>query len=131
MRKEKAIYYLKIGILAFIFATGPALADSLTGPQKQAVRSAEQYLKFMGFSRNKLILQLSSDLGDAYEVADAKAAVDSLNVDWNEQAVRSAKQYLRFQGFSCKGLIRQLSEELGDDYTESQARYGAEQTEAC
>ena len=97
--------FLKIAIIAFLFAAAPIWAASLTGPQKNAVRSAKQYLSFQGFSRIGLIKQLSSDYGDGYDVADATVAVDSLKVDWNEQAVRSAKQYLSFQGFSCKGLI--------------------------
>ncbi|WP_199221559.1 Ltp family lipoprotein [Desulfonatronum sp. SC1] len=56
----------------------------LTGPQKNAVRSAKAYLNFSGFSREGLINQLSSDAGDGYSVADATAAVDSLNIDFNE-----------------------------------------------
>lgn len=104
---------------------------TLSGPQKNAVRSAKQYLSMQGFSRDGLIQQLSSDYGDGYDVADATVAVDSLNIDWNEQAVRSAKQYLSMQGFSCKGLIQQLSSSAGDKYTVSQATYGAQQAGAC
>jgi hypothetical protein len=78
-----------------------------------------------------LIEQLSSNFGDQYEKRDARIAVESLNVDWNEQAVRSAQQYLELQGFSCQGLIDQLSSNYGDRYTESQARYGASRTYAC
>lgn len=105
--------------------------STLTRPQQNAVRSAEQYLSMSGFSREGLIGQLSSEFGDGYEVADATAAVDSLAVDWNEQAVRSAKQYLGMSGFSCKGLIGQLSSDFGDKYSKSQATYGAQQAGAC
>ncbi|MFA7597226.1 MAG: Ltp family lipoprotein [Novosphingobium sp.] len=105
--------------------------DSLTGPQKNAARSAKQYLSMSGFSREGLIQQLSSDVGDGYDVADATAAVDSLSVDWNEQAARSAKSYLDLSGFSCKGLIEQLSSSAGDKYTAEQASYGAKQAGAC
>jgi hypothetical protein len=108
-----------------------ASAQSLTGPQKNAVRSANQYLGMTGFSRAGLIGQLSSPYGDGYNVADAIAAVDSLSVDWNAQAVRSANQYLGMTGFSCNGLIRQLSSDAGDKYTKSQATYGAQQAGAC
>lgn len=104
---------------------------SLTPSQRNAARSAEQYLTFAGFSRSGLIRQLSSAAGDKYELTDATAAVDSLNIDWNKQAIRSAKQYLDFQGFSCKGLIRQLSSEAGSGYTVEQATYGAQQAGAC
>lgn len=109
----------------------PAQADGLTRPQKNAVRSAKQYLSMQGFSRKGLIQQLSSDAGDGYSVADATVAVDSLSVDWNEQAVRSANQYLSMMGFSCKGLIEQLSSNAGDGYTVSQATHGARQAGAC
>jgi hypothetical protein len=106
-------------------------SNTLTGPQRNAVRSAEQYLRMMGFSREGLIDQLSSEYGDGYQRADAIAAVDSLNVDWHEQAVRSARKYLDMMGFSCNGLIEQLSSDAGDQYSASEARYGAQQAGAC
>lgn len=108
-----------------------ATATSLTSPQENAARSAKQYLGISGFSRSGLIGQLSSDAGDGYAEADATAAVDSLNVDWNEQAARSAKQYLQISGFSCQGLIEQLSSSAGDKYSNSEASYGAKQAGAC
>ncbi|KAF1021874.1 MAG: hypothetical protein GAK30_01563 [Paracidovorax wautersii] len=129
--------YFKAATLVALFAAAAAAAaatasaQTLTAQQKNAVRSAKQYLSFSGFSRAGLIQQLSSDAGDGYKVADATAAVDSLTVDWNQQAVRSAKQYLSFQGFSCKGLIKQLSASAGDKYTASEATYGAKQAGAC
>ena len=125
------MYYLKLLMITVLLISAPAWAQSLTGPQKNAVRSAEQYLSIQGFSRSGLIQQLSSDFGDGYKVSDATVAVDSLNIDWNEQAVRSAKQYLSIQGFSCKGLIQQLSLSAGDGYTQDQARYGARRAGAC
>jgi hypothetical protein len=109
----------------------PEPADKLTGPQKNAVRSAKDYLSMAGFSRDGLIQQLSSSAGDGYDVADATAAVDSLGADWNENAARSAKEYLSMSGFSCNGLIEQLSSSAGDKYTVSQATYGAQQAGAC
>lgn len=108
-----------------------AASGGLSGPRGNAVRSAKQYLSVQGFSRDGLIEQLSSDYGDGYNRADATAAVDSLNIDWNKQAARSAQQYLSIQGFSCKGLIEQLSSSAGDKYTVEQATYGAHQAGAC
>jgi len=84
-----------------------------------------------GFSRQGLIDQLSSSAGSGYSVADATAAVDSLNADWNAEAVKSAKQYLAMSGFSCQGLIGQLDSSAGDKYTVAQATYGAQQAGAC
>lgn len=123
--------FLKLAMIAVLFASASTWANGLTGPQKNAVRSAEQYLSVQGFSRNGLIEQLSSDYGDGYNVSDATVAVDSMNIDWNKQAVKSAKHYLSMQGFSCKGLIEQLSSSYGDKYTQSQATYGANQAGAC
>lgn len=111
--------------------TVPELETKLTPAQKNAVRSAKQYLSMTGFSRDGLVQQLSSSAGDGYELADATAAVDSLEVDWNENAVKSANQYLSISGFSCKGLIEQLSSSSGDKYTESQATFGAQKAGAC
>lgn len=105
--------------------------EGLSRPQKNAVRSAEQYISMTGFSREGLIDQLSSDGGEGYEVADATIAVDSLNINWNEQAARTAKNYLDMTGFSCDGLIDQLSSDGGEGYTVDQATYGAQQAGAC
>jgi hypothetical protein len=118
-------------VAAALIASTAAYGQSLTGPQRNAVRSANQYLSMMAFSRDGLIEQLSSSYGDGYNRADATVAVDSLSVDWNAQAVRSAEQYLAMMGFSCTGLIEQLSSDAGDKYTESQAAYGAQQAGAC
>ena len=111
-------------------APAPATPD-LTAQQRNAVRAAENYLSFKGFSRKGLINQLSSDAGDGFPVADATIAVDSLDVDWNAQAVRAAEAYLDFKGFSCSGLKEQLSSDAGDGFTAKQAAYGAEQAGAC
>lgn len=112
-------------------ATFDTAQITLTAPQRNAVRSAEQYLSMQGFSRRGLIEQLSSDAGDGYPKADATIAVDSLEVNWNDHAARSAEQYLNMTGFSCKGLIEQLSSSAGDQYTVQQATYGAKQAGAC
>lgn len=106
-------------------------SDSMTAQQKNAVRSAKQYLSFKGFSRDGLIEQLSSEYGDGYDVQDATVAVDSLDVDWNEQAVKAAQAYLEFKGFSCKGLVQQLSSSAGDKFTKEQAEYGAKAAGTC
>jgi hypothetical protein len=114
-----------------LLIAGAAFAQGLSGPQRNAVRSAEAYLSMMGFSRAGLIEQLSSTYGDGYERADAVAAVDSLSVDWHAQAVRSAQSYLDMMGFSCRGLIEQLSSSSGDGYSVDEATHGARQAGAC
>jgi hypothetical protein len=90
-----------------------------------ARESAQSYLDMMGFSRQGLIDQLSSEYGDQYPIEVATAAVDSLSVDWNAEAVEAAEAYLEFQAFSHAGLVDQLSSEYGDQFTREQAEHGA------
>ncbi|MEV0360828.1 Ltp family lipoprotein [Nocardia sp. NPDC050697] len=96
-----------------------AVQDQVTSGQRNAIRSAEQYLEISGFSRKGLIDQLEYE---GFSTADATFAVDSLAVDWNEQAARSAKQYLELTSFSRSGLIDQL---VYEGFTRAQAEYGA------
>ncbi len=126
-----AKYISVISLLLNMLFTSFALAQELTGQQKNALRSANNYISFKGFSRLGLIDQLSSEYGDQYDVNDATVAVNSMSTNWNDQAVRSAKNYLSIQGFSCRGLIDQLSSEYGDKFTISQATHGAQQAGAC
>ncbi len=96
-----------------------------TAAQMNALRSAEDYLSFKGFSKAGLINQLSSEYGDGYAKADATWAVEHLDVNWNEQAVRVAQSYLDMKGFSRNGLIDQLTSEYGEQFTVKQATYAA------
>lgn len=125
--KSEPVAEAKVGDVEAAKPEEPAL----TASQKNAVRSAENYLDLKGFSRDGLIAQLSSEYGDGYSKEDATIAVDSLNVDWNEQAVAAAKSYLELKGFSCKGLVGQLSSKHGDKFTKEQAEYGAKGAGAC
>ena len=122
---------LTITLIAFLFFHTTSHAQSLSGPQKNAVRSAKQYLSFQAFSRDGLIHQLSSRAGDGYDIFDATVAVDSLKVDWNEQAAIAAIRYLEFMPFSCQGLKQQLSSRAGEKFTAVQADYGAQKSGAC
>lgn len=112
-------------------ATTSDPAAKLTAVQKNARKSAENYLSTMPFSKDGLIQQLSSDAGDKFSAADATAAVNTLDTNWNEQAAKAAKNYMKIQPMSCDGLIQQLSSTAGDKYTTDQATYGAKQTSAC
>lgn len=88
--------------------------------QTQAARKAQNYLDLTGFSRDGLIKQLEFE---HFSAADAAAAVDSLNVDWNAQAKRKAADYLKLTGFSHKSLVDQL---VFDGFTAAQAEHGAQ-----
>ena len=108
----------------------PAPESNLTPSQQNAVRSAQSYLDFSGFSRQGLIDQLSSEYADQFPVEDATIAVDSLNVDWLAEALESARSSLDLTGFSRQGLIDQLSSEFGSQFTIEQAVFAADNSNA-
>ena len=99
----------------------PVSTDDMTMGQKNAVKSAESYLKYSSFSRQGLIKQLEYE---GFSHDDAVFAVDHITVDWNEQAVKSAESYLKYSSFSRQGLIKQLEYE---GFTHDQAEYAAQQ----
>ncbi|SCL25873.1 Nucleoside phosphorylase [Micromonospora nigra] len=101
-------------------------AKPVSAEQRNAVRSAQSYLRNGAFSRKGLIEQLSSDAGDGYSLEASTYAVDSLNIDYNEQAVKSAQSYLRNGAFSRKGLIEQLSSDAGDGYSLEASTYAVD-----
>ena len=113
-------------------ATTKAKEDdpSMTASQKNAYKSAQNYLDFMAFSKEGLIDQLSSEYGDGYDRSDAEFAVNKLeedgDVDWNEQAEKSAQEYLNSMAFSKDQLIEQLESEYGGKFTHEQAVHGVE-----
>jgi Host cell surface-exposed lipoprotein len=98
-------------------------APKMTTSQKNAVESAKNYLQFQAFSKKGLIQQLSSAAGDGFPKADARYAVNHIDVDWNAQAVKSAREYLDTQSFSRNALIEQLSSSAGEGFTLAQAQH--------
>ncbi len=83
----------------------PAPKSKETASQKNAVRSAKNYLKFSAFSRDGLIEQLEFE---EFSRDDAVYGVDNSGANWTEQATQKAKSYLEFSAFSHDGLIEQL-----------------------
>lgn len=100
------------------YTTEPRL--TVTTGMKNALSSAENYLRFMAFSRTGLINQLKFD---QYSDSEAEYAADNCGADWYEQAEKSAKNYLDFMSFSRGGLIDQL---MFDGFTRDQAEHGAD-----
>lgn len=103
---------------------GAGAADDSGGEtlaQRNAVGSAESYLRFSAFSRQGLIDQL---VFEDYSREDATYAVDKVNPDWFEQAALKAESYLEFSSFSRQGLIDQL---LFEGFSQQEAVYGVEQ----
>lgn len=98
--------------------TEETASDGETVSQKNARRSAENYLGFQAFSRSGLIKQLEFE---GFSTEDAAYGIDALDPDWNDQAAKSAKNYLEFQAFSRSGLIEQL---LFEGFSKAEAEYG-------
>jgi hypothetical protein len=96
--------------------TPSAPAETLS--QKNAVRSAKEYLSTEAFSHDGLVAQLEYD---QFSAADSTYGADNSGGDWNAQAAKSAKQYLATESFSRTGLIAQLEY---DKFTPAQATYG-------
>lgn len=94
--------------------------NNLSTSQKNALRSAKEYLDAMSFSYQGLVEQLEYE---KYSHDDAVYAVDNCGADWNEQAAKSAKSYLSTSAFSESGLIEQLEYE---NFTHDQAVYGVD-----
>jgi hypothetical protein len=106
-----------------IEADAPEITEpEFTASQENAISTAESYLDYTAFSKSGLIEQLEYE---KYSAADARFAVNHINVDWNEQAAKSAKSYLEYSSFSRQGLIDQL-EYAG--FTTQQATYGVNTT---
>lgn len=98
----------------------PEHTPSTTTSQSNALRSAQNYLRVMAFSHDRLVSQLEYE---GYSHDDAVYAADNCGADWNEQAARAAKSYLDLMPYSRDGLIQQLE---FDGYTHEQAVYGVE-----
>jgi hypothetical protein len=106
------------GAVAKPSGSTPAQSVGETMGQRNAVRSAKQYLDYSAFSRQGLIKQLEYE---GYSNADAIYGVDRSGADWMAQAVKSAQQYLNYSAFSRQGLIKQLEYE---GFTYEQAIHG-------
>ena len=94
--------------------------SSMTNGQKNALRTAEDYLKYSAFSYTGLIDQLEYE---EYSHEEAVFAADHCGADWNEQAAKCADSYLEYSAFSKSRLIAQLEYE---GFTHEEAVYGAE-----
>lgn len=102
-------------------STSKPTEATVTLGEKNALRSAKDYLELQAFSYDGLVKQLEFE---QYSHEEAVYAADNCGADWYEQAAKSAKEYLDFQSFSKKQLIDQLKYEK---FTQEQAEYGVAQ----
>lgn len=96
-----------------------SLGKEPTLGEKNALKSAKDYIKTMPFSYTGLIKQLKYE---GYSDTEARYGADNCEADWKEQAAKSAKEYINTMSFSRSGLISQLKYE---GFTNEQAEYGA------
>lgn len=106
--------------------TTPSTSSNVSTPspttgEKNALRTAREYLNISAFSYSGLIHQLEYE---GYSTEEATYAADNCNANWNEQAAKSAKEYLDVSSFSRQELINQL---IYEGYTQEQAEYGVTQ----
>lgn len=96
-----------------------SLGKEPTLGEKNALSTANSYLRTMAFSYSGLIDQLEYE---GYTTTEAIYGAENCGADWNEQAAKMAKSYINTMSFSRSGLINQLKYE---GFTAEQAQYGA------
>ena len=97
--------------------------DNVPMEYKQALKSAQNYIDVMAFSKQGLYDQLTSEYADKYSDEAAQYAIDNVKADYKEEAVEAAKNYLDTMSFSKEGLKDQLTSQYADKYTEEEAKY--------
>lgn len=91
--------------------------DEVPRELRNALKSAEAYVKILPFSKEGLYEQL---IFEEYPVDAAQYAVDNLVTDWNANALKAAIQYQDIMPMSLSGLYDQL---IFEGYTTSQSQY--------
>ena len=94
---------------------------------EQALKSAQNYVDTLHFSRQGLKQQLTSEYGSGFSEEAAEYALEHVDVDYKEEAVEAAESYLDAMSFSREGLKQQLTSEYGSGFTEEEAEYALDQ----
>ena len=94
---------------------------------EQALKSAQNYVDALHFSRQGLKQQLTSEYGSGFSEEAAEYALEHVDVDYKEEAVEAAQSYLDAMSFSREGLKQQLTSEYGSGFTEEEAEYALDQ----
>lgn len=85
--------------------------------QENAIRKAQSYLDFTGFSRQGLIEQLEFE---GFSTEEATFGADNAGADWNAEAAEKAASYLELTSFSREGLYDQMAYE---GFTDSEIQH--------
>ena len=94
---------------------------------EQALKSAQNYVDTLHFSRQGLKQQLTSEYGSGFSEEAAEYALEHVDVDYKQEAVEAAESYLDTMSFSREGLKQQLTSEYGSGFTEEEAEYALDQ----
>lgn len=86
---------------------------------KKIIKKASWYVENTSSSRMEIIAILRKM---EYPMEDCLAAIDSLNVNWNNQAKKAADNYLKIAKFNKDELVSQLQ---FDGFTLEEAQFGA------
>lgn len=97
--------------------------DGVSREYQNALKMAENYIKTLPFSKQKLYEQLTSEHGSKFPQDAAQYAIDNLKVDYKEQALKSAKNYMDTMPMSNDELYEQLTSEHGEKFTPEEAQY--------
>ncbi|MGV9193811.1 Ltp family lipoprotein [Microbacterium sp. MC2] len=98
--------------------TSEAPKPVYTLAQQNAIRKAQSYLDYSGFSRAGLIGQLEYE---GFSTEDATFGADNAGADWMAEAAEKAASYLDYSSFSRQGLYDQLAYE---EFTPEQIEHG-------
>lgn len=98
-------------------------APAVPSEHAAALRKAESYLKFTGFSKQGLYDQLTSEYGEEFPPEAAQYAIDNVEADWKEQALKKAISYRDTMSMSKKAIREQLVSEYGEKFTAEEADY--------
>ena len=94
---------------------------------EQALKSAQNYVDTLHFSRQGLKQQLTSEYGSGFSEEAAEYALEHVDVDYKEEAVEAAQSYLDAMSFSRQELKQQLTSEYRSGLTEEEAEYALDQ----
>lgn len=108
---------ISVDLVEKVSASQQSQSDVSIG-QRNALSTAQSYLKVLPFSYTGLIEQLEYE---GYSTEEATYGADNCGADWNEQAAKCAQNYIDVMSFSRQGLIDQL---IYEGYTSEQAEYG-------
>lgn len=88
-----------------------------------ALNKAKIYSDTMHMSKIGIFEQLTSAIGEGFEVDAAQYAVDNVDADWNSNALKKATTYSTTMHMSKAAIYDQLISDMGEKYTAEEAQY--------